>query len=131
MNTPEFENADLDIEADETSTNTAPAVAKVFTPKEKILRSIQACYPKLYERAITEKAWDRISAAPNSAGALEIFIAEQVLKIPADQCSTIVKALKRILIHGTKTFLEAAEKSCLEETYKIFLTRQARLYTSV
>lgn len=127
MTTPEFETEDLDVEADDSSTTTSIDTApKVYTPKEKILRSIQACYPKLYERAVTEKAWDRISVAPNSAGALEIFITEQVLKVPVGQCATIVKALKRILINGTKTFLEAAEKSCLEETYKVYQIRQAR-----
>lgn len=110
----EFEPEAEDIDADE---STAPAVDRVYTPKEKVLRSLQACYPKVYEKAVEAKLWDKISGTTNPAGHLEVFAVKQI-GVPTGERRETVKALKRILIRGNKSLLEAAEKSCLAEVLK-------------
>jgi hypothetical protein len=123
MNEFPEDDQDLDMEADESTTNQP---MKVFTPREKLMRSLEASYPKVYEQAVTEKVWDKISSTANPAGHLEVF-AVKLLGVPAGQRRETVKALKRYLISGHMTLLEAAEHSCLADVLKKHQGRQARL----
>lgn len=112
---------DREPEEMEEGDETAVAVdvpAKAYSPREKVIRSLEACCPKLWKAAFTQGTLktilENLATAANPAGRLELYALEMV-GIPAAEQAFMAKSIKRFLIRRNISLLEAGEKCMLEE----------------
>jgi hypothetical protein len=112
-----------DLEAlDDTKPAGEPKPLKVYVGKERIIRSLEANYPKLWESAQADGVLAKISSAANPAGCLEVYAVGKC-GVPLGQRRTMVKSVKKILIVRNMTLLDAAKKNILDSLLQVAMVR--------